>query len=309
MSLFGEVERAAIELADRQEGLVTAGQALTCGMSRKVVAARVRRGVWRSPHRGVLGVDRRDQGRRGAILAAVMACAPPGAVASHLTAAWLWGLLERWPGVIHLTALGGRNPGVLDGVRTHRPRNPPERIRWRNGIPLTRPADTLLDVASVLDVDELEALVAKAIRGGLVGRGALREAIAAAGPRAGIAKLREAARDPKLTRSGNERLLVALLRSAELTGFDTNVVLEGKEVDAYWPEAKLAIEVDAYATHGDEDSYEDDHLLDADFEAAGIKLLRFTGRRIRTRPHAVTARIAAPLALRLGGLPVPRRRR
>ena len=67
--------------------------------------------------------------------------------------------------------------------------------------------------------------------------------------------------------------------------------------------------MDSYATHGDEATYEDDHLLDADFEAAGIKLLRFTGRRIRARPEAVLARIAAPLALRLGGLPVPRRRR
>ena len=151
--------------------------------------------------------------------------------------------------------------------------------------------------------------MAKAIRSGLVGRAALAEAIVAAGPRKGIRNLRLAAVEPELTRSGNERLLVSLLRSAEITGYDTNVVVEGKEVDAYFADAKLAIEVDAYATHGDAVTYEDDHVLDADFEAAGIKLLRFTGRRIRTRPNAVIARIAAPLALRLGGLPVPRRRR
>ena len=309
MALFGEGERAATELADRQEGLLSAEQARICGLSRKAVAARVRRGMWRSPHRRVVAVDRRDPKPRTSIFAAVLACAAPGAVAGHLTAAWLYGLLERWPGVVQLTALGGRNPGQLRGVQVHRSESPPERIGWRNGIPLTSPIDTLLDVASELDLGDLEAVVAKAIRSGLVGHAALAEAIAAAGPRKGIRNLRAAAADPKLTRSRNERLLVSLLRSAELTGFDTNVVIVGKEVDAYFAEAKLAIEVDAYATHGDAATYEDDHILDADFEAAGIKLLRFTGRRIRARPNAVVARIAATLALRLGGLPVPRRRR
>lgn len=140
-------------------------------------------------------------------------------------------------------------------------------------------------------------------------RGGLRDAIASAGPRRGIVKLREAAADPALTRSASERLLVGLLRRAELVDFETNVVVEGKEVDVWWAQAKLAVEVDSFATHGDEAAYEDDHLLDADLEAAGIKLLRFTGRRIRARPEAVVARIAAPLALRMGGLPVPRRRR
>ncbi|HEX5910573.1 MAG TPA: DUF559 domain-containing protein [Thermoleophilaceae bacterium] len=298
-----------MELADRQEGLLSSDQARACGVSRKVVAARIRRGIWRSPHRRVIAVDRREVKPRARVLAAVLACRAPGAVASHSTAAWLWGLLERWPGLVHLTALGGRNPGQLDGTRIHRPERPPERIRWHNGIPLTTPADTLLDVAGLLGLDELEASVARALRGGTIRRADLRRAIAHAGPRPGIANLRAAARDPDLTRSGNERLLVALLRRAELTGFETNVEVEGKEVDVYWPEARLAIEVDSYATHGDEATYEDDHVLDADFEAAGIKLLRFTGRRIRARPEAVLARITAPLALRLGGLPVPRRRR
>ena len=54
-------------------------------------------------------------------------------------------------------------------------------------------------------------------------------------------------------------------------------------------DAKLAVEVDSYATHGDSATYEDDHILDADFEAAGIKVLRFTGAaepgRRGSRPH------------------------
>ena len=294
-----------VEIAERQRNLITAEQAGTAGLGRKAVATRLRDRRWTEVQRRVFAVGPGDLKPAAAILAAVLAT---GAVASHLAAAWLWGLLERWPGSVELTALGRQNPGTLEDVRIHRPIQDPA-VRWHNGIPLTGLADTLLDIAAMLEHDALETVVAKAIRGGLVGRTALDEAIVAAGPRPGIARLREAARDPRLTRSGNERLLVGLLRRAELTGFETNVEVEGKEVDVYWPEAGLAIEVDSYATHGDEATYEDDHLLDADFEAAGIKLLRFTGRRIRARPEAVLARIAAPLALRLGGLPVPRRRR
>jgi very-short-patch-repair endonuclease len=308
-ALLGPGERAVLELADRQHGLVATRQAHACGVSRKAVTGRVRRGLWRRVHRRVLAIDRRDSSPRAGILAAILTCASPGAVASHLSAGWLWGLLERSPAVVHLTALGDRHLGSLDGVHIHRAHDPPAGFRWRHGIPLTSPIDTLLDLAGLLDHDELEAAVAKALRAGLVTRDELAEAIANAGPTKGIAALRAAAADPHLTRSGNERALLALLREAELTGYETNVVVEGKEVDVYWPEAKLAVEADAYATHGDEATYEDDHVLDADFDAADIKILRFTGRRIRTRPHAVVARIAASLALRLGGLPIPRRRR
>jgi very-short-patch-repair endonuclease len=307
-ALFGVGERAILEIADRQEGLVSAEQARVGGISRKVVAARIRKGSWRPVHRRVFGVDRREFSSRARILAAVLGCSSPGGVASHLSAGWLWGLLDRCSDVVHLTALGGRNPAALEGVRIHRPRRPPDRLRWRNGIPLTSPIDTLLDLASVLDAGELEAAVAKAIRARLVSPAGLQAALAAAGPRTGIAELRAAAVDPRLTRSGNERTLVSVLRSAELTGFETNVMVQGKEVDVYWPDARLVVEADAYGTHGDPDTYEDDHVLDADFEGAGIAVLRFTARRISTRPHAVVARIAASLALRAGGLPVPPRR-
>ena len=81
-----------------------------------------------------------------------------------------------------------------------------------------------------------------------------------------------------------------------------------KELDLYWPEAKLGVEVDAFSTHGSIASFEDDRKVDADLDAADIRVVRFTGRRIRDRPEAVVARVAAILALRLGGLPPPRRR-
>ena len=87
-----------------------------------------------------------------------------------------------------------------------------------------------------------------------------------------------------------------------------NAVVLGKELDLYWPEARLGIEVDAFGTHGGRAAFEDDRKVDADLAAANLDVRRFTGRRIERASHAVVARIAALLTLKLGGLPPPRRR-
>jgi very-short-patch-repair endonuclease len=86
------------------------------------------------------------------------------------------------------------------------------------------------------------------------------------------------------------------------------VVVAEKELDLYWHDARLGVEVDAFSTHGSAAAFEDDHKVDTDMEAADIRIVRFTGRRIRSQPEAVIAKLAAILALRLGGLPPPRRR-
>ncbi len=294
-------------MAARQHGVITLDQARICGLGVKAVTARVRHGAWRPVRRGVYAVGVGDPAPLGRILAAVAAC-PPGSLASHLTAAWLWGLLDRLPEILDVTVGGARNPGRLTGVHVHRATITPPG-RWRHGVAVTGPTATLLDLAGVLDLDRLEATVAIALRKRLLTPGTLIEAVDHAGKRKGIAALRGCLVDPKVTRSGNERLLLGLIRAAELPEPQTNVVIGGKEVDVYWADARLAVEVDAFSTHGHEAAFEDDHVLDADFDAADIRIIRFTGRRIRASPYAIIARIAAVLALSLGGLPPPRRRR
>jgi len=168
--------------------------------------------------------------------------------------------------------------------------------------------DTLLELAASVAPEELEVACAMALRKHLISRTELQHRIDGSIGRPGIAALRVAARAPQLTRSHYERALRRLVRLAELPPYEPNAVIYGKEIDLYWPEAKLGIEVDAFSTHGDTASFEDDRRLDADFGAAGIEIRRFTGPRIEHHPHAVIARIAALLTLRLRGLPPPRRR-
>lgn len=233
----------------------------------------------------------------------------PAVAAGGVSAGWLNGMLERQPGSVEITILDGRNRAPLEGVRFRRPRTLlPDRVFWRQGIPVISPMDTLFELATILDPDQLEVACALALNKGLVSRSALAGRLRDSPSRPGLVLLRVAAADPRLTRSQYERRLGELVRLAELPRPETNVVIHGKELDLYWPEARLGIEVDAYGTHGGTAAFEDDRKLDADLAAADLDIRRFTGRRISEHPYAVIARVAALLTLKLGGLPPPRRR-
>jgi hypothetical protein len=99
------------------------------------------------------------------VLAAVLA-AGPKAVASHLTAAYLWGLFDGRPpaGVHDAICIIAPGQHCLAGVRQYRHNlADTERTRHRS-IPVTTPARTLLDLAGVLDADQLGRCTDEALR-------------------------------------------------------------------------------------------------------------------------------------------------
>ncbi len=311
VALTGPGDAAVAWVAERQHGVIGAQQAEACGLTAKAVAGRRRRGAWRRLHHGAFLLGSQEPSAHARILAAVLSCWPQ-AVASHATAAWLWGMIDRLDSTIHVLLLEARNAGRRPGVHIHRPRVlAPRRVRWRQGIPLTCPLETLLDLAGTMGFEDLEAACALAISKRLTTLEQIRTAAASSPPRPGIGHLRKLAASPEgpaLTRSGNERRMLQLVRQAELPNPEPNVVVCGKELDLYWSDALLGVEVDAFGTHGSPLAFEADRHLDTDFKAAGIEVLRFTASRIRKHPHAVVARLSAVLALRLGGLPLKWRR-
>ena len=52
-------------------------------------------------------------------------------------------------------------------------------------------------------------------------------------------------------------------------------------LDAIWPAARLAVEIDTYETHGTRDSFEADRLRDAYTASHGLRTIRVTPRRWR----------------------------
>ena len=100
---------------------------------------------------------------------AIVAClqGPDGTVASHLTAAALFGLVPA-PETPHVT-VPGRASGRFRGAVVHHTRRPLERseICRARSVPCTTPARTLVDCAEVLGYDALRDLIDTALGRGL----------------------------------------------------------------------------------------------------------------------------------------------
>ena len=167
-----------------------------------------------------------------------------------------------------------------------------------SGIPITTPARTLLDLASEATSRELEQAVAEAERRHLASRGGLVALLARYPRRPGTRALRflvETHQRPALIRSEAEERLLALIGKAQLPAPDVNARVGPYEVDFLWREARLIVEVDGFAFHGDRAAFEADRRRDAELAARGFHVIRVTWRQIEAEPEAVLVRVGQAL--------------
>lgn len=172
------------------------------------------------------------------------------------------------------------------------------------GIPVTTPARTILDLAGSLGARELEAMVARAERKGLATREEVAALVARYPRRPGTRALRALlarGEAPALTRSKPEAEILNLTRTAQLPTPRTNVLLCGHEVDFLFPEARVVFEVDGFAYHSSRASFEADCRRDGLLEAAGYRVIRVTWRQIRNERDAVLVRLGQALIQKTGG--------
>jgi very-short-patch-repair endonuclease len=285
-------------LAARQRGLVTRAQLLRAGVSPHAVDRRVKTGRLRPVHRGVYLVGPLVV-RHARELAAVLACGPHAAL-SHRSAAALWQLLPDRPETepVDVTLRRG-DRGNRPGIRVHRVFSMgPRDVTKLDGIAVTTPARTLLDLAGLLDGRELERVLALAERRDLVSRRQLHSLLARRSGRRGARPLREllgrGAR-PAFTRSEAEDRFLALIRRARLPSPEANVRIGDCEVDFLWREPRLVVEVDGFAFHASERQFESDRRRDARLLAAGFHVMRVTWRQLVDEPEALLVRVTQVL--------------
>ncbi len=72
--------------------------------------------------------------------------------------------------------------------------------------------------------------------------------------------------------------------------------MEGFEVDAYWPDHHLIVELDGYETHGTRQAFEGDRERDAALLLAGYRVVRITWRQLTREPETVVGRLRRLLA-------------
>jgi hypothetical protein len=134
---------------------------------------------------------------------------------SHRTAAATWRILDARPDVVDVTVVG-RHLRQRPGFAVHRTDQLQRReVRISNGMPVTAPPRTLLDLASVLTGRPLARAVDEARGLRLVSDADLHSLIVRYPSRRGTARLRallEAEREPELTRSEAEEPAAVLVR-------------------------------------------------------------------------------------------------
>jgi very-short-patch-repair endonuclease len=141
------------KIAARQYGVFTHTQALTCGFTQDMIRRRVESGRWSRLHRGVFAISGSSSSLHRDSLAA--AYAGDGWV-SLRTAGVIWEFDSVVAKGIDIVVAGRRAPR-LRGVNTHRAGTLERTDVTRKGvIPITSPIRTLVDLASVLDHDDLE---------------------------------------------------------------------------------------------------------------------------------------------------------
>jgi very-short-patch-repair endonuclease len=275
-------------IARRQHLAITTRQLHEAGVDRNGIAHRVATGRLTRLHRGVYRLGPAD-GARTAEAAALLACGR-GAHLSHATAAVLWGLPLDAPSQVHVTVPRER---VHEGIEVHVSAPKPADRALRDGLRLTSPARTLLDLGAELDAHTLERLVEEAQVLRLVTRRQLdvRDRKGAVALRAALA----AHDTPSMTRSEAERRLLRLVRAAGLPHPEANAYVAGKEVDLLWRAERTIAEMDSWEFHSSRASFERDRARDQELIALGYAVIRVTWRQIVREPERIVARLAVTL--------------
>jgi very-short-patch-repair endonuclease len=289
--------RVALRAAE-EWGVLSLTELVECGLSHDAVEVRARNGLLHRMHRSVYAVGHPSLTLEGTFLAAVKACAP-GAVLSHFSAAAHWDMVE-WDARHPEVTVVGTATRLHRGVRVHRTTALDRRDLTRHsGIPLTAPARTLLDLASVLEERPLRRAVRQAQSLRLVNLRQLVDVLERLGRyRRGVTKLaRIVATGPAPTRSELEDTVLDLLLRGGLVHPDVNsaLILQGRRVvpDFRWPEQQLVVEADGGAWHDHKLAREDDVERQALLEAHGERVLRVTWYQAIAQPTQTLARIRA----------------
>ena len=249
-----------MELATSQHGVVARRQLEAAGIPTTFLNREVRTGWLQRIHRGVYGVGPPVAPNRQE-MAAALACGD-GAAVSHTSAAVLWGFMPKPSGrrktPIHVTVRRGHSRPP--GIRVSRIPLAPDETTTLRGIPITTPERTLLDLAASLPVRDLERALGEALALRLADPQRIRTLVGRYRRRAGARHLAALVEDSPtaLTRSEAERRFLELIRQAKLPLPETNVKVQGFEVDFLWRKAKLVVEMDGFAFHRSAKAFEVD---------------------------------------------------
>jgi very-short-patch-repair endonuclease len=282
------------DLAETQHGVVGRRQLLRLGLGRGAIEARIARGQLRRVQWGVYAVGHRSMSRESRWMAAALS-AGPGAVLSHRSAGSLWRVLPQMsilPEVTRETRCQARS-----GLKSHCGVLRADEVTRVDGIPVTSPPRTMLDIAAFSTMGELERALNEIEVRGITNELSIPALLERYPRKRGSAKLRalldDRVRAHGITRSRLEERFATLLARSNLPRPQRNASLAVRgrffEVDCLWRKKRVIVELDGMQTHGTDLAFEKDRERDRLLIAEGWRVARITWRQLRDDAPSVLA--------------------
>jgi len=285
-------ERVAA-LARKQHGRVTRAQLNQAGVTHAMIQNWVARGHLTRVLPKVYAIGHTAPSREADLWAAVL-YAGPGAMLGHGTEAHWMGLIDYAPRIIEVST--PRRVRSVVGVKVYARRSGLTRVPHR-GIPVTPIPVMLLDLAATCDLKLLNralsqldhqhrlniAALERACGPGYPGSTILREALATYNPRM------------KYANGGLEEAFVRFCDQRRLPMPRFNVYVHGVKSDAYWPQARLVVELDSEDNHSTPWQRRRDRRNDLKLRSHGLTVLRYDWVLVHEQAEEVTQDVLAAL--------------
>ena len=226
------------------------------------------------------------------------------AAASHASAAWLQGMLEAPPHLIHVTVTSGWSRH-LDGVVVHRTTRPIAALPYK-GIRCTPPTRTLVDLAADAPPSVIERAIDRTLAKRLVRVQDLEGGLnGEASGRRGVGYLRARLLDrgyvggpsPSVLESDMGRLLrrsgLPVPKAEVRAGPDGRY-----SIDYAYSSRRVAVEVYGYTWHHAPDQLTGDMARQRQLTLEGWTVLIYTWQDVQQDPERVAAEISTALGMR-----------
>ena len=286
-------------IAAEQENTFSLCQLLSQGVRPKAIERRLASGHIYVIHRGVYGLAGAPLSLHGRWLAATLI--DEAAVLSYRSAGGFWDMRRSVNEPIEVTV--GRKLRPRPGLIIHRDRLAPDEWCIEDGIRVTTPARTILDLASVLSPFEVERCLHESEFLGHASPTSLANLLERHPRRRGAVALRTAleslAGGVRHTRSPLEDDFQRFIYERRLPRPQTNVRIpvgdDFIEVDCLWTPKKVIVELDGRASHERAKTFESDRVRDRRLSVLGFNVIRLTGAALREDPDGVERDLRALL--------------
>jgi very-short-patch-repair endonuclease len=235
-------------IAGRQRARAARRQLLAAGLTKHMVGSRLASGALVSAHDGVYIVGHVGPIPLGDETAALLAIGDDSYL-SHLTAGVVYDIIVVPAGTpIHVTTPRARmhRPGIV----VHRSQTlTPVDITVYEGLPITSVARTLLDLAEILSMRDIERAVDEALLRKLVTVAQIKDVIARSNGRRGAGILKRFVdwrTNNGASRTKWERMAANAFRTANFPPFEQNVRYLGFEHDFLWRKHMVTLEIDGW---------------------------------------------------------------